>query len=295
MSANDQADGKTKMSIQIATDGSCIVPPGFAKGDDTPRPGASGFVARMADGTFVGKAVPSHNGTIGLMEIKGLRMGLEFAAAIADRTQERITIKCDSQFVVNGFNEWLDGWAAKGYHKKGGLAGAEDWRAIDAIKQSMGDRIAVQWVRGHNGDPLNERVDGIVNESARSQKPYDTTATVLSSQTSAEHAPAVTDRFSGIPSAVADRSSIVARADEAREFGDALGRAERANPTGKGLYAQAADLLTKAAADPRMARLLAHGIELALEQSRVATRHDRETVDQATFLKAVLEQRGEER
>lgn len=295
MSANDQADGKTKMTIQIATDGSCIVPPGFAKGDDTPRPGASGFVAKMADGTFVGKAVPSPNGTIGIMEIKGLRMGLEFAAAVADRTQERITIKCDSDFVVKGFNEYLDNWAAKGFHKKGGLTGADDWRAIDAIKQSLGDRVSVQWVRGHSGDPLNERVDRLVNEAARTQRPHDTTGPILSAQPAPARDQSPTDRFSGIPSAVADRTSIVARAGEAHEFGDALGRAERAAPSGKGLHAQAADLLSKAADDPRMARLLAQGIELALEESRTGKRLDSETVDQATFLKAVLEQRGEER
>lgn len=283
------------MTIQIATDGSCIVPPGFAKGDETPRPGASGFVARMDDGTFVGKAVPSPNGTIGIMEIKGLRMGLEFAAAVADRTQERITIKCDSDFVVKGFNEYLDNWAAKGFHKKGGLTGADDWRAIDAIKQSLGDRVSVQWVRGHSGDPLNERVDKLVNEAARTQRPHDTTASILPAHPAVDRVSTQEDRFSGIPSAVVDRTSIVARAGEAREFGDALGRAERAAPSGKGLHAQAADLLSKAADDPRMARLLAQGLELALEESRTTTRLDRETVDKATFLKAVLEQRGEER
>lgn len=295
MSTNLKADGKTKMSIQIATDGSCIVPPGFAKGDDTPRPSASGFVARMADGSHVGKATPFADGTNGAMEIKGLRMGLEFAAAVADRTQERITIKCDAQFVVKGFNEDLAKWAEKGYHKQGGLTGADDWRAIDAIKQSLGDRVSVQWVRGHSGDPLNERVDRFVNETARTQRAQDTTASVLPTRSAADQAAVRADRFSGIPSAVADRTSIVARAGEARDFGDALGRAERAAPSGKGLHAQAADLLSKAADDPRMARLLAQGIELALEESRTGKRLDSETVDQATFLKAVLEQRGEER
>jgi ribonuclease HI len=302
--------------IQIATDGSCIQQGGFAKGDDTDRPGASGFVARMPDGTIVGRATPYANGTIGTMEIKGLLMGLEFAAAVADRTQERIAIKCDSQFVVNGFNDWLKGWAAKGYHKKGGLTSAEDWRAIDALKQSLGDRVSVEWVKGHSGDPLNDRVDAIVNGAARSQKAFDDTHLVLGSAEAVRApsaldplenrivfaAPGSTSTGRSIPDAnreifdiVGRTDSIVDRATGAREFDQALARAAGADQPKGGLRAQASALLSKAADDPRLARLLAQGLEMALDETRLVARHDRDTVDQATLLQSVLEKRGEER
>lgn len=254
--------------IEIATDGSCIQQGSFAKGDDTDRPGASGFVARMPDGTMVGKAIPFANGTIGEMEIKGLRMGLEFAAAVADRTQDRITIKCDSQFVVNGFNDWLNGWAAKGYHKKGGLTGAEDWRAIDALKQSLGDRVGVQWVRGHSGDRLNEDVDKMVNGAARSQQLVDNTALVLDAASPSDRSP-----NTSVPTPDASIGTAGAK---------------------KGLQAQAAELLSKAADDPRLARLLAQGLEMALDETRLVARHDRDTVNQAAALQSVLQKRGEE-
>jgi ribonuclease HI len=324
-------------TIQIATDGSCIQQGGFAKGDATDRPGASGFVAKMPDGTIVGKATPFANGTIGEMEIKGLRMGLEFAAAVADRTQERITIKCDSQFVVNGFNDWLNGWAAKGYHKKGGLTGAHDWRAIDALKQSLGDRVKVEWVKGHSGDPLNERVDGVVNGAARSQNAFDDTHLVLGAAEIARAPSALdpaaalarTDRENDrrlheqtgrsmqdsvviisesgpmtgrslmrknpkIFDIVDNGPSAVDRAG-ARGPQDSLAGAGKDAETRKGLHAQASALLSKAADDPRLARLLAQGLEMALDETRIVGRHDRDVVDHATLLQSVLQQRGGER
>lgn len=306
-------------SIQIATDGSCIQQGGFAKGDATDRPGASGFVAKMPDGTLVGKATPFANGTIGEMEIKGLRMGLEFAAAVAGRTEEPISIKCDSQFVVNGFNDWLDGWAAKNYHKKSGLTGAEDWRAIDALKQSLGSRVKVQWVKGHSGDPLNERVDGIVNGAARSQRAYDTTSEVLGSTAPIARGPSGLDPNAG-PNPLSHVDRIGAIPGGAEFFGstptpsspETTAKFMNAQSAGiddriaeatapfvdarkGGLQAQASALLSKAAEDPRLARLLAQGLEMALDETRNAGRHDRDVVDQATILQSVLQQRGGER
>jgi hypothetical protein len=79
---------------------------------------------------------------------------------------------------VNGFNDWLVAWAAKGRerpdglpHKKGGLVSAEDWGAIQALKLALGDKVKVEWVKGHSGDPLNDRVDELVNGCARRQQP----------------------------------------------------------------------------------------------------------------------------
>jgi ribonuclease HI len=112
------------------------------------------------------------------MEIKGLLMGLKFAEQVVDQAEDRILIKCDSQFVVNGFNDWLVAWAAKGRerpdglpHKKGGLVSAEDWGAIQALKLALGDKVKVEWVKGHSGDPMNDRVDELVNGCARKQEP----------------------------------------------------------------------------------------------------------------------------
>ena len=85
-----------------------------------------------------------------------------------------------------------------------------------------------------------------------------------------------------------DREAI-ADADRFVTKGDAPGR-----PSG-GIMAQASALLAKAADDPRLAGLIAQGLEMALDERRLTARYPRETVDAAQALQAVLEKRGNER
>lgn len=97
-------------AVTIATDGSCIQPLGYRKGDDTPRPGAAGFVAQLEDGSRIQRAVPFANGLIGGMEVKGLLMGLEAARVLAlQGSRGPVTIKSDSQYVVDGYNKGSPG------------------------------------------------------------------------------------------------------------------------------------------------------------------------------------------
>lgn len=266
-------------SIIIATDGSCIQQGNFRVGDDTARPGACGFVAQMPDGSKVARAEPHGNGTIGAMEVKALLMGLQFAEAVAFQTVQPITIKCDSQYAVNGYNDWLKGWAAKGYSKKGGLANADDWRVIDGLKHRLADRVRVEWVRGHNGDPLNEMCDQVVNGCARSQRPVDETARVLTRADADRLYEAVA---SGeiqpiIPPAIAET------------YGS-----DSSAPTG-GLLAQAAELLNNAANDPRLAAFLSDSLAAGLKDVRLTQNYESDVVDRAQILHAALNQRSQSR
>lgn len=187
------------MAILIACDGSCIQQGDFRKGDSTDRPGAAGFVADV-DGALVGKATPHGNGLIGGMEVNALLMGLRFAdglIAAGKNHDEPIRIVCDSQYAVNGFNDWLNGWSEHGHRaarnagreyagpsKKGGLAYADEWREIETLKKSLGGNVEVVWTKGHTTGSsresvMNRRVDELVNGAARSQQPYDDTHKVL--------------------------------------------------------------------------------------------------------------------
>jgi ribonuclease HI len=167
------------LTLEIACDGSCIQQGTFRKGDDTERPGAAGFVAKLPGGATVGKAEHTPDGLIGGMEVKALRMGLEFACRMLRLTpalrSEPIEIVCDSQYAVNGFNEWLKGWAEKGFHKNGGLANADEWRMIDTLKQELAGAVKVVWTKGHASHPLNNAVDQLVNNAARTQTSFDDT------------------------------------------------------------------------------------------------------------------------
>ena len=168
------------MTTYIACDGSCIQQGNFRLGDDVDRPGAAAIVVKTEQGGMAVRSESFPNGTIGRMEVYGILMALQFVdAAIKSGMDELFEIRCDSQYAVNGYNDWLAGWAAKGYHKKGGLANAELWRDIDALKAVVGDRVSVVWVKGHAGDRLNELADQAANTAARNQTSEDTTGTLL--------------------------------------------------------------------------------------------------------------------
>lgn len=162
--------------IEIATDGSCIQPGGWRDGDPRPRPGAAAFVLERRDGSLVRFAVPEADTTIGRMEMIALASALEYVLAQPVEPALSYRILCDSQFVVNGANEWLAGWAAKNFTKKGGLANADVWRRIHLVKGRLanaGVAVVIQWVKGHNGDRLNGIVDEIANTCARTQAAID--------------------------------------------------------------------------------------------------------------------------
>ena len=80
-----------------------------------------------------------------------------------------VTLYTDSSYVVNGINKgWAEGWRKKGWIKsdKKPALNPDLWGdLLDLVKPL--DIIFV-WVRGHSGNPLNERCDELAVSSARS-------------------------------------------------------------------------------------------------------------------------------
>lgn len=71
----------------------------------------------------------------------------------------RVTMRCDSQYVVRGMTEWLPGWRARGWKKGDGkpVVNRELWEKLAAAEARH--EVTWEWVRGHAGDTMNERVD----------------------------------------------------------------------------------------------------------------------------------------
>ncbi|RYF38864.1 MAG: ribonuclease HI, partial [Comamonadaceae bacterium] len=76
-----------------------------------------------------------------------------------------VTLYLDSQYVLKGITEWLPGWKAKGWRTaaKQPVKNVELWQRLDALVAGGGHSIDWRWVRGHNGDPGNERADALAN------------------------------------------------------------------------------------------------------------------------------------
>lgn len=137
-------------AVEIYTDGAC-------KGN--PGPGGWGVLLKSSDSEkelFGGELVTTNN----RMELLAVIRAFE-----ALNRPCRVALFLDSQYVLKGITEWLPGWKAKGWRTaaKQPVKNVDLWQALDALVSQGGHEIDWRWVRGHNGDPGNERADALAN------------------------------------------------------------------------------------------------------------------------------------
>lgn len=74
-----------------------------------------------------------------------------------------VILYTDSKYLVQGITQWLPKWKAKGWRKADGkpVENADLWKVLDEAA-SVHD-VQWHWVRGHNGNPGNERADALAN------------------------------------------------------------------------------------------------------------------------------------
>lgn len=78
----------------------------------------------------------------------------------------RICFTSDSQYLVKGMNEWVFGWMARGWRRKGGaIENLELWQ--EAVEVVRPHKVSWRWVRGHDGQPQNEYADSLATRAAR--------------------------------------------------------------------------------------------------------------------------------
>jgi ribonuclease HI len=66
-----------------------------------------------------------------------------------------VTYVSDSQYLVKGITEWVPGWKARGWRRKGGaVENLELWQKLDQARVAHDMRW--RWVQGHAGHPKNE-------------------------------------------------------------------------------------------------------------------------------------------
>jgi len=137
-------------NVVIYTDGAC-------KGN--PGPGGWGALLRSADGSekeLCGGELGTTNNRMEMMAV------IEALAAL--KRPCAVVLHIDSQYVLKGMTEWLVGWKAKGWKTaaKQPVKNVDLWQRLDALV--AGHTIDWRWVKGHAGDPGNERADGLANQ-----------------------------------------------------------------------------------------------------------------------------------
>jgi ribonuclease HI len=141
--------------IEIWTDGACSGNPG---------PGGWGAVLKAGDHEKElsgGEAMTTNN----RMELMGAISALE-----ALKRPSTIILHTDSQYVRNGITQWMQGWKRNGWKTaaKEPVKNEDLWRRLDAARTPHD--IDWRWVKGHAGDPMNERADALAR-TAIPQRP----------------------------------------------------------------------------------------------------------------------------
>ena len=140
-----------RKNVDIHTDGACLG-----------NPGPGGWAAllrwRGIERELAGGEADTTNNR---MELMAAISALEALKEACDAT-----LHTDSQYVRQGITEWMPNWIRRGWKTAGGdpVKNRDLWERLHAANAKH--KVDWRWVKGHAGDPDNERVDQLARAAA---------------------------------------------------------------------------------------------------------------------------------
>jgi ribonuclease HI len=143
-------------AVEIWTDGAC-----------SGNPGPGGWAAILV---YKGREKDLCGG-----EALTTNNRMELMAAIA--ALEALTRPCtillntDSQYVKGGITSWIHGWKRNGWKTadRKPVKNEDLWKRLDAALAQH--KVEWRWVKGHAGNPMNERADELARAGMAPFKP----------------------------------------------------------------------------------------------------------------------------
>ena len=140
------------MSIKVYTDGAC-------KGN--PGPGGWGVYIQSNEDEkelYGGNPETANN----QMEMQAALEALKY---LKDKN-DVIELYTDSNYLRQGITEWIHKWKLNNWRTaaKKPVANRDLWIEISDLNEKM--NVEWNWVKGHAGDPGNERADQLANMGA---------------------------------------------------------------------------------------------------------------------------------
>ncbi|HVB41264.1 MAG TPA: ribonuclease HI [Streptosporangiaceae bacterium] len=142
-----------KPTVEIYTDGACSGNPG---------PGGWGAVLKYGAHTKEIRGGEPSGTTNNRMELTAAIRALESLTRPA-----AVRLHTDSAYLRNGVTSWLPNWKRNGWRTadKKPVKNADLWQRLEAAVERH--HIAWLWVKGHSGNPGNERADALANQGMR--------------------------------------------------------------------------------------------------------------------------------
>lgn len=148
-----------KNKIVIYGDGAC-----------SGNPGPGGWGSIVITSTHVEELAGAHPSTTNnRMEISAVLNALAWSSAKIDlQNFDEILIFTDSVYLIRGITQWIFGWKRRGWKTadNGEVSNQDLWQELDNVLANLRKKnpdLKLQWnfVKGHAGDPGNERCDEI--------------------------------------------------------------------------------------------------------------------------------------
>lgn len=161
---------RSKAQIVVFTDGACKGNPGIGgwgfatfRADD--QIGYQAYEREEVDLQRFGGSLSTTNNRMELtavIEALGELAGKQYRS---EGVAPTLLICVDSEYVLKGVTEWVDGWRRKGWIKadKKPVVNSDLWKQL-LVEIEQFDAITWCWVRGHSGHRGNELADQLSNK-----------------------------------------------------------------------------------------------------------------------------------
>ena len=131
--------------VTIHTDGACI-----------PNPGPGGWGALLRQGSH---ELELCGGDAALTTNNRMELTAPIEALGVLKRRVRVELYTDSTYVRSGITSWVEGWERNGWQTKAKqpVKNVDLWKQLKAAVEHH--EVTWHWVKGHAGDPGNERAD----------------------------------------------------------------------------------------------------------------------------------------
>ena len=146
---------RNNIAIEAATDGACSGNPGN---------GGWGALIIFADGSEIEIGGAEKSTTNNRMELTAAIKTLEKLQNFT--LKENFRLRTDSKYLIEGYTNWIKNWKKNGWKTSSGkvVQNLDLWQKIDSLRISG---LTMEFVKGHSGDPSNERVDLIATSYSK--------------------------------------------------------------------------------------------------------------------------------